>query len=514
MGRLSESGSALTTKGFMKEFVELFTGLMRAHGCTYVDKKGADGLKIKGKSFVKREPVTEQLWTNHLNGIEPSLGIIPINEENKCIWGCIDVDKYTLNHKEIIRKINNYKLPLTVCRSKSGGAHIFIFTESSVPAKLMRDKLVSISAILGFGNAEVFPKQIELKSQDDTGNFLNLPYFNCKNSTRYAYDNSGNATTIDGFLSNVKRITPEQLQSLKIERPQSEFSDGPPCLESLTQNKLKDGRDRVLYQYIVYAKKKWPEDWQTKLNPFNYNNFDPPLSDDQIEKKKKYFDKKDFGFKCEEEPMCNHCDKKLCRTRKFGIGKQVLFPQLSDLQVVKLDPPIYRLNVDGERIELKSEQLQEQRLFTRACMDQIYKKPPKIKANDFDIMVNELMANKEEVEAPKGASKLEQLSDGLEDFCTDMTAEGATKEDMMFGNVWNSEGHHHFIYQKFYHLYLLKHRWTEKYDLTLMWMLDHCGCEHIRISIGKKKISVIKLKEFEKDNMKVRRKELKAKDPY
>ena len=67
MGRLSESGSALTTKGFMKEFVELFTGLERAHGCTYVDKKDTDGLKIKGKSFVKREPVTEQLWQNHLN---------------------------------------------------------------------------------------------------------------------------------------------------------------------------------------------------------------------------------------------------------------------------------------------------------------------------------------------------------------------------------------------------------------------------------------------------------------
>ena len=115
---------------------------------------------------------------------------------------------------------------------------------------------MSISAILGFGNAEVFPKQIELKSQDDTGNFLNLPYFNCKNSTRYAYDNSGNAITIDSFLSNVKRITPEQLQSLKIERPQSEFSDGPPCLESLTREKLEDGRDRVLFQYTVYAKKE------------------------------------------------------------------------------------------------------------------------------------------------------------------------------------------------------------------------------------------------------------------
>ena len=38
----------------------------------------------------------------------------------------------------------------------------------------MRDKLISVSAILGFGSAEVFPKQIELKSQDDTGNFLKL----------------------------------------------------------------------------------------------------------------------------------------------------------------------------------------------------------------------------------------------------------------------------------------------------------------------------------------------------
>jgi hypothetical protein len=191
---------------------------MRAHGCTYVDKKGADGLKVKGKSFVKREPVTEELWQNHLNGIEPSLGIIPINEDNKCRWGCIDVDKYTLDHKEIIKKINTYELPLVTCRSKSGGAHIFLFTTDLVPAKLMRDKLMSVSAILGFGNAEVFPKQIELKSQDDTGNFLNLPYFNFKNTTRYAYDSKGNAVTLSDFLQNLIQISPKQLQDLKMQR--------------------------------------------------------------------------------------------------------------------------------------------------------------------------------------------------------------------------------------------------------------------------------------------------------
>ena len=86
----------------MKNFIDLFSGLKRAHGCTYVEKKSADGTKVKGKSFVKREPVTDKLWHDHINGIEPSLGIIPIDENNQCRWGCIDVDKYNLNHKKLI----------------------------------------------------------------------------------------------------------------------------------------------------------------------------------------------------------------------------------------------------------------------------------------------------------------------------------------------------------------------------------------------------------------------------
>ena len=36
----------------MDDFIKIFAGLDRAHGVTYVDRKGADGQKIKGKSFV------------------------------------------------------------------------------------------------------------------------------------------------------------------------------------------------------------------------------------------------------------------------------------------------------------------------------------------------------------------------------------------------------------------------------------------------------------------------------
>ena len=499
----------------MKNFIDLFTGLKRAHGCTYVEKKSSDGTKIKGKSFVKREPVTDKLWQDHLNGIEPSLGIIPIDENNKCRWGCIDVDKYNLNHKKLINLINNNQLPLTVCRSKSGGAHIFLFTTIPVEAKLLRDKLTAISAFLGFGSAEVFPKQIELKSEDDTGNFLNLPYFNSTNTTRYAFNFKGEAITISQFFLAIKRLTPEELDKLELKRPPSEFSDGPPCIESLTQTKLNDGRDRVLYQYIQYAKRKWPEEWQKHINSFNYKYFDPPLEDRIIQEKIKYNLNRELGFKCNEEPMCDHCDKKLCLTRKYGIRGQSLFPDLSDLQKINLDEPYYYVNVDGERVKLKdTSYLQEQRLFQRAVMEYVNKVPPTLRKKDFNEMVRLLFANIEIVEPPEGSSKIEQLLDHLEVYCTDRTAAGATKEDMLRGNVWTHEGTHHFIFREFFNSHLLKRRWSEKYDETQMLLRDKCGCKIKREMIGKHNKTIMTIEKFEKIENVYRPKQFKPKTPY
>jgi hypothetical protein len=499
----------------MKNFIDIFTGLQRAHGCTYVEKKNADGTKIKGKSFVKREPVTTKLWEDHLNGIEPSLGIIPIDENNQCRWGCIDVDKYNLDHKKLINLINNYQLPLTMCRSKSGGAHIFLFTTVPIEAKLMRDKLTSISAFLGFGNAEVFPKQVELKSEDDTGNFLNLPYFNCKKTTRYAFNFKGEAITISQFFLAIKRLTPDELDKIELKRPASEFDDGPPCIESLTQNKLDDGRDRVIYQFIQYAKRKWPEEWQKHINAFNYKYFNPPLDDRVVQDKIKYHEKKELGFKCNEEPMCNHCDKKLCLTRPFGIKGQSLFPDLNDLQKINLDEPYYYVNVDGERVKLKdTSYLQEQRLFQRAVMEQVNKVPPTLKKKEFNDMVKLLFAGIEIIEPPRGSSKVEQLLDHLEEYCTDRTAAGATKEDMMFGLVWTHENIHHFIFREFFNKYLVKRRWSEKYDETQMLLRDKCGCNIKREMIGKKNKTVMTIGEFEKPDNVYRPKQFKPKEVF
>jgi len=502
----------------MNRFKEIFTGLERAHGVTFVDKKGVDGEKIKGKSFVKREAVTDDMWLRHLQGTEPSLGIIPINDENKCIWGCLDIDSYAgFDHQKLINKIKLLKLPLVVFRSKSGGAHVFCFTTVPVTAQLMRDKLLSVSAVLGYGGSEVFPKQVELKSEEDTGNFLNLPYFNGDDTTRYAFLENGEAAGMTGFYGLYERnkLTPEALERLEIKRPESEFSDGPPCIESLTQNKLTDGRDRVIYQYIQYAKRKWPEDWQNRINQFNYKYFETPLDDKTIQDKIKFHGKKELGFKCNEEPMCNHCDKKLCRSRKFGIGGESIFPELSDLQKVELDEPYYWVNVDGERVKLDNiDCLMDQRLFRRTVTKQINKKPSRIKPNEFDKYVDLLLAGVEIVKAPQGSSILDQLQDHLEEFCTNRTAKSTTKEDILRGNVWTHEGKHYFIFSKFFHGYLQRKKWGEKAQPTQQMLKEHCDCKDDRLIIGKKRPSVMIIDAFERPENNYTQKKLKEDDPF
>ena len=497
------------------KFITIFKGLERAHGCTNIAPVTENGVKVKGQSFVRRQPVTPQLWQDHLEG-KQSLGIIPIRDDNKCIWGCVDIDSYAgFDHKKLIDKIKEAKLPLVVCRSKSGGAHVFLFAKEPVEAELMRDKLTEIKTVLGYGGSEVFPKQIKLKSQDDTGNFLNLPYFNCTESTRYAFLENGEAASIDGFFGLYERNkqTPQQLQKIKIERPVTEYSDAPPCIELMAINKIPEGgRNNALFHYGVYAKKKWPAEWKSRLTMFNIAASTSPLSESEVDIIKKQHDKKEWGYKCNDVPMCNLCDKKLCRSRKYGIGEEIVFPLLSDLQKVKLEKPYYYLNVDGERLHLENVKfLKQQSLFQEACMEQLDFKPPTVKPKDWDMLINPLMKNHEPVEPPEGVATQDQLQNHLETFCLDRHI-GADIKDLKRGGVLTKDGHHHFIFDRFYNDFLIRRRWDVPYSRTAQMLKETCNCDDKRI--GKERISVFVVKQFDKKEDDYNPKELKPKDVF
>ena len=241
----------------------------------------------------------------------------------------------------------------------------------------------------------------------------------------------------------------------------------------------------------------------------------PPLDDASVERIKEQHDKKDWGYKCKDEPMCSFCDKKLCRTRKYGIGGEAIFPVLSDLQKIELDEPYYYVNVDGERVKLDNvETLLEQRLFQRAVTKQVNKRPPKISPKEFGTYTDVLLAGIEPIPAPEGSSKIDQLGEHLEEYCTDRSSDKTTKDDIIRGNVYTEHGKHHFIFSKFYHGFLQRRKWDEKSQLTQQMLKEHFGCKDERWTISKKKITIMTVESFEKTPDNYKPKQFKPKDPF
>ena len=68
----------------------------------------------------------------------------------------------------------------------------------------MQSKLKQMAIILGYEGSEIFPKQTEiLVDRGDTGNFLNLPYYNEMKGLRYAINDNGTGCTLEEFLSSM-----------------------------------------------------------------------------------------------------------------------------------------------------------------------------------------------------------------------------------------------------------------------------------------------------------------------
>ena len=149
--------SSNLTKTLAEELFSIFQGSDIAHG-TFVSKGTSINGKKQGTAKVIREPTTVEMWQKHLNG-EVGIGLIPIKSNNTCFWGAIDIDEYDIQHKKVCENLLKNKIPAVVGRTKSGGAHIWIFVSTAIPAEDMQRKMTELSASLGFSGSEIFPKQ-------------------------------------------------------------------------------------------------------------------------------------------------------------------------------------------------------------------------------------------------------------------------------------------------------------------------------------------------------------------
>ena len=440
-----------TTVALAEKFMQLFAGLDRAYG-TY-DLSRATTLennKVQGLAITKTAPVTLELWERHLAGKGDGLGIVPIRDGNTCIFGVIDVDTYPLDLRAIVAKLRQHNIPMLVIRSKSGGAHIYIFTKRPVSAVKMKSKLGEVASFLGYGNCEIFPKQTQLLTdKGDTGNWINMPYFNGTRGMRYALDIDGNALSPEAFLIAAEALSVEESWFNELLVLASEFDDGPPCLQALSQIGYPVGtRNDGLYNIGVYLKRSKPDSWETALDEFNHKYLNPPLTMPEVQGVIKSVRRKDYNYGCSKQPIAQHCNAALCRTKRFGVGSGMngRFPQLGGLTMLDTKPPIWFWTVEGVRMELSTSEIQDPRAFQRKCVDYLRIFPQLPSAPVWQAAVQHALDTVTIVEAPSDASPEGQFWEMVEKFCIGR-AQALNIDEITMGKPFTEKGRTYFRMQ-------------------------------------------------------------------
>ena len=500
----------------IKKFKNIFEGSYNAYGQTRKTEEYDERGKHKTKSVITKQSVTDQMWADHLLGSDPALGIIPINEDSKCKWACIDIDVYNLNHKELIDKIKINKLPLVVFRSKSGGAHVFLFTKEFTPAALFRNKLKDIAAMLGYARSEIFPKQNHInKDRGDVGSFLNLPYHNVNQTLRYAFKEDGSAMSIDEFFNYYDQIvlTEEELVELKIKEDKPEDNDllkgAPPCLRMLAQEGIPNGqRNNAMYNFGVYVKKRFPDNWDTKI--FNYNDkyCQPPLDKKEVDILIKSITGKEYQYKCKDEPIASFCNSKKCIKQEFGVGDD-FSPglEIKEIQKYTSNPPIYYVTVGEGMVEVSGADLHEPDKFSLKCLEQINQSMLPVAKLIWRKQINKLLQESIPIEAPEVLKTDNQLKELLIEFIS--RANGKKKEDIKRGIPFTENGLTYFKYNSFWSFLLRSKSWNIGKNTTMRMLETLFGAKEETSNLEGKNTRHLIIKQLEIDKPIVRKDKIK-----
>lgn len=422
----------------------LFEGFAGAHGTYEAEdaKNGSVKKEIKRTAKTLRSPVTLDLWKQHIAG-DRMLGIISIREDSNCRWGAIDIDRYDIDHQQLVVRLDELKVPACVCKTKSGGAHVFLFFSEPVPAADVMSRLRELAAALGYGDSEVFPKQDTIKTdRGDLGNWLNMPYSAGNKTVRFCVRADGRGMALESFLTYAegRRISHGQLMALVFYTPKPEFADGPPCLEHLAGVGINEGaRNNGLFALGVLAKKMSPDAWEELVEKWNRDIVRPPLPHNEVALVVKGLKKQAYNYKCHDAPIVSFCNMALCRTRKHGIGPSGAAKIIESISILDTDPPLFFVALKtGGVVECDGSTLLAPRGFQEKVLLQLRQVIPLYKTDEWLRQVQICVENATLIEAPKEVGVSGHFEDLLERFCTDRHA-GESRDELLLGKPWVDE---------------------------------------------------------------------------
>lgn len=390
----------------IEKLMNLFRGSEKAHG-TFIIQASNDPLKpkVKGKAMTIPTGPTLKNWTEHYNG-QIGLGVIPINSEDMCYWGVLDVDGEldsnkkpvhsweclnsdgSINHILLQKKIQEFDLPLVCCYSKSKSAHLFLFVEEPIPAEAMRSILSEMASKLGVGGCEIFPKQDKLDpTRGDFGNWLNMPYFGSTRRGVLLVDGELQEQDIDTFLDYAysKRITTDDYKAMTtglqgdIDALEGVLEGAPPCLQHILSRGIPTGsRNSILFNVAVYCHKKYGENFRDEFAKLHDEYVDDRLGFRELETICSSVEKKGYQYQCKDPLLKQFCNANVCRDRDCGIDFSTDIKNLKTATRILTEPYVYAVEVEMEAglpatVYVETDELFSQEQFRKACSVQLHK---------------------------------------------------------------------------------------------------------------------------------------------
>lgn len=488
----------MVTDAQVERFAALYKGLDRVRGVW----------KKTGYMETVKEAPTVANFRDHLDG-DVGIGIVPIDDDSMVQWGAIDIDAHEdgeyIPLQPLVLKIEEFGYPLIVCQSKSQGAHLYLFLSERLPAALVQGVLKQWAANIGYPGVEVFPKQKKL-SKGQVGNWINLPYFNAEETVRFAWS-SGQQMSLDEFLDRAEASLCDKSRLMSLTFG-ADHQDAPPCIQHiLTKGGVTSGsRNNALFNIAVYLKKIDPNNIEEPLMQINYDKsiVYKPLPRREITTIVSSVGKGDYGYRCNEEPICSLCDKELCKTRKYGIGQgnKTMFHDFifGGLKKIMTDPPKYLVEVNGREMVLDHAVLFNFISFQLACFAYADLVIPDMKKVDWQATLKQKMDTMECIDAPEDVGPKAVVGGMLEEFtrvCERMDENtGQPKygniEDVLRGIpvlVENDEKQPTVVFRSTDFIAFLKRKRSEEAKGADLWViLRGLGCGYSKSRVGKKVI--------------------------
>lgn len=481
----------------VRRFARLFRGNTRSRGVYYPESKGTETLP---------EELTHEHYCRHLDG-EESVGVVPITDDDSCWFGAIDIDAHgedaePIDIPALESTVREKDLPLVVCRSKSKGVHLYVFCSEPVPAKLLRKVLANWAEEVGYPGCEVFPKQNRLVVDEDgqrqRGNWINLPWFDVEQTDRWTLE-SGKQIRFEYFLeiAESRKVSAAEL----VERGEYSHSEAPPCMQKMIKSGVPHGhRNEALYNLTVYLKRAYPEEFRDRAFDLNARVFEEPLPHSEAKKTVTSAGRRDYQYRCKEEPLRGLCRASLCVKKKYGITQE----EKSELELggavdfqrlvkIESDPPKWLLYIDGQHLTLSSVELMDHRQVRIKALETMSRMLPVMKNDQWQMKVHNLLKDLEVVEAPEEASAKGIIRAHLQEFVarTDLSRDGTNRDDradLLHGMPvvqYHEKSGERFVYFRGPDLveYLRRQRAEEAKHSNLWVILREIGVTHTRLRV-------------------------------